>query len=257
MNPQPPYQHYEEALAKEDFFSAIELLKECVTQKTNAVTEWYWLGYALTRVHLHAEAEFYLRRALSALDTATPTAMQTAETYITKASVYALLKEKDICLQHICTALWLKPSLLNSLPQDAVLQNALDKQDWKHIEAIHNTRYFAEQSTKQKWEKTTGLLDKSTDSKVVYTRNAYWTLSLTYNAMENGISLLLQSRQDETDVYLYHMRSEVQNFQWLDTLFAYQDIITNTHWSDLSEALIEVCESVVWEMSDGRRIKIG
>jgi hypothetical protein len=59
------------------------------------------------------------------------------------------------------------------------------------------------------------------------------------------------------DKHLYHFRPLPQATDWLNVLFNFQDTIAENNWSELSEALIEVCESIVWEMPDGRRIKIG
>lgn len=251
------YENYEQALAAHDFFAAIELLKQYVSQKPHAAMEWYWLGYALMRVQLYAEAGLYLRRALLELDAETPLLAQTAEMYVTKASVYALLQEKDICLQHIYTALWLKPALLNTLSQDITLQKTLQTQDWTQIAATQNARHSTEKLTKASWEIISRLPDKMVKCKAVYHHNEHWKLYLEYNPYEHQVSLLMQNIHDESDKHLYHFRPKAQDFTWLDIVFEYQQIITDIQWSILSEALLDVCENMVWEMSDGRRIKIG
>jgi tetratricopeptide (TPR) repeat protein len=251
------YENYEQALASHDFFGAIELLKQYVSQNPHAAMEWYWLGYALMRVHLYAEAGFYLRRALRELDTQTPLFAQTGEIYVTKASIYALLEEKDICLQHIYTALWLKPNLLDTLPQDITLQRILQEQDWKQIHAIQQIRYCQEQLTKHGWESLPRSTERNNAGKSVYNFNPYWELQLLYEPLVNHAVLYLQNRQDAEDRHIYHFRPLPDNQTWLSVLFQSQDNITTQNWSSLSESLIEVCESVVWEMPDGRRIKIG
>ncbi|TAE19294.1 MAG: hypothetical protein EAZ95_02205 [Bacteroidetes bacterium] len=251
-----PYENYEQALAVHDFFAAIELLKQYVSQNPHAIMEWYWLGYSLMRVHLHAEAGLYLRRALRELDSQTPLFAQTAEIYVTKASIYALLEEKDICLQHINTALWLKPQLLEKLPQDITLQKVLQPQDWKQIEATQQLRYCQEQLAKHRWENVLRINEKNVGQSL-YHFNAHWVLQLTYEPLQRQVAILLQNKQDVEDKHLYHFRPLPQATDWLGVLFNFQDTIAENNWSELSEALIEVCESIVWEMPDGRRIKIG
>ncbi len=251
------YDNYEQALSACDFFAAIELLKDHLNQKPHATMEWYWLGYALMCANLYAEAGIYLRRALLELDAETPLTAQTAEIYVTKASVYALLQEKDICLRHIHTALWLKPSLIDSLLQDITLQKIFQPEDWQNITATQNARYYTEQLVKAKWEIIARTPKKMSDCEATYHLNIYWLLHLSYNSHLHQVSLAMQNKEDETDKHLFHFRPIAHDFNWLTIIFEKQSIITHTQWSILSEALIEVCDNLIWEMPDGRRIKIG
>ena len=257
MNPNSLYENYEEALAARDFFAAIELLKQYISQKSNATMEYYWLGYALMSVHLYAEAGLYLRQALLELDAETPLAAQTAEIYVTKASIYALLKEKDICLQHIYTALWLKPTLFDTLKEDVTLQQNLQEHDWKQIQATQYYRFAADIFTQNGWQVAQKSPDRPFLCNTSHVQNPHWELHLTYDAFEHTGSVLLQSKQELSDNYLYHFRPFPNDFTWIDVLSSHQSLAANAYWSNLSESLIEACQTVVWEMSDGRRIKIG
>lgn len=255
--PSFPYENYEQALASHDFFVAIEMLKQYVSQNPHAAMEWYWLGYALMRVHLYAQAGLYLRRSLRELDAQTPESSQNAEIYVTKASIYALLQEKDICLQHLHTALWIKPSLLESLPQDITLQNILQEQDWDNIYATQNIRSCQTYLGKHGWEILPKNPEKMLCLQASYKKNLHWVLVLAYQPLERQGTIQLQNIKDTEDKHLYHFRPQQDSFEWLGILAHCQDRINNVQWSELSEALIEVCDSLVWEMPDGRRIKIG
>ncbi len=244
-----PYNHYEEALACQDFFTAIEMLKQYVSQNPQAAMEWYWLGYTLMRIRLYAQAGLYLRRALREFE-----GQETAEVYITKASIYALLQEKDICMHHIHTALWINPALLDNLPQDITLQGFLQTQDWDNIYAIQNIRNCQAYLTKNSWEAMPRMPEKNFLFQAVFHKNPYWILHLAYEPLERQCSLKLQNIQD---THIYHFRPQADSFAWLGVLTNCQYTITDKQWSELSESLIEVCEAVTWEMPDGRRIKIG
>lgn len=251
------YENYEQALASHDFFVAIEMLKQYVSQNPHAAMEWYWLGYALMRVHLHAQAGLYLRRSLRELDNQTPSATQNAETYVTKASIYALLQEKDICIQHLHTALWINPTLLEDLPHDITLQGILQPQDWENIYTTLRIRNCQDYLTKHGWEIPAKNADKSMTLQAIYKENVYWHLQLDYELIEHQGIILLQDTQDRENKHIYHFRAHKNSFEWLGILVHCPHTITDKQWSELSEALIEVCETVTWEVPDGRRIKIG
>lgn len=269
------------------FWEAIEAYKNALTEGKHQAEIWLQLGICYVKVNRIAEAGMYFLRALQEYDLLFEDQVNIAENNFGKARAYAYLKMEDEMLDVLQKALRVDPNFAETALELPEFQAFLEKEELRellktHIDLLISLQFKGEKINLQELDEQQNELRLlfirilknaewlvedyeelikngiavSPQAKAEYLANSAIRLQLEYYLDEHLIFMEMQSLSDSTDVQAYRLYLKEQLPEVLQILTQYQSTLNMENWADMLEQIIEMCDSVLLEMPDGRKVKI-
>jgi tetratricopeptide (TPR) repeat protein len=282
--------HYEQGLGYqrlENYHAAAECFKKATLIDKHRPESWYEAGFTLIQIQRLAEAGMYLRRALAEYEREIQLEKQKDFNYYQKACALALLNENQEALQALATSVTYNPfyaeiasnslAFIHLYQNDdfqsilreplvkleqmrfrgkKVRQSELSALSWinrqKFLSTLHQEGWKTE-DFKSIWENDQALSPQVT---ALYQRNEALLIQLSYYLDEELIFMEMRNRGNEENSQAYRIYLGQKPDTVLEVITRFQSKVDFQNWEDFMEALIDVCKSLLFEMPDGRKVKV-
>jgi tetratricopeptide (TPR) repeat protein len=281
------YQQGLQYLKLGDYHEASEAFKKAVNYNKNSAEAWQYVGYALSKLNRNAEAGMFLRKALDEYDRRLESNAPKADNYYGKASVLAMLFDKQPALETLHKAVQIEPiyaekavqqnffgffetdadflktiqSPLHILASMRFRGNPLCKSEL-NLAQLHFRQIFLEKMFHGGWK----IQDFSTafennepifpQAQASYVNPQNLSIKLSYYLDEHLVFMELENGLDDEDLQAYRLYKKDKIEELLEVIIAFQEKIDSINWDDFIGELIDVCDSVSFEMPDGRKVKV-
>ncbi len=282
--------HYEQGLGYQhlgDYQAAAECFKKATLLDKNKPEAWYEAGFTLIQVQRFAEAGMYLRRALAEYEREIQLEKQKDFHYYQKACVLSLLNEMAEALEALRASVMLNPFYAEIASQSLAFkcfeeddafydllreplhklkqmryrgkpskQSQLSALAWlnrqKFLSVLKQEGWQIE-DYKALWENDQRLSPQAT---AIYQKNEVLVIQLDYYLDEHLIFMEMKNRGSEDNSQAYRIYLGEKPDTVLEIITQFQAEVNFHNWEDFMEALIEVCKSLLFEMPDGRKVKV-
>lgn len=282
--------YYEQGLSYlkiENYVEAANSFKKASNYQKNHAETWHLAGFALIKQQRQAEAGMYLQRALLEYEHLIVQGVQRDHNFYQKACIHAFFKDKALLLQCLSNALSLDSNLAEVALKEEAFAPYYEDQDFKEVlhahlnrlyklrykgknlrkedlkaEQLEKRRFFIEELKSNQWqtEDFEQLLDSETgvapQAFASYEKNSDLHFAIGYYMDENLIYLELKSRTDQEDVQAYRVYQADDIKALVHVIIQFQDSLKESNWTELIESLVDVCDSLLFEMPDGRKVRV-
>ncbi len=282
--------YYEQGMGYQkigDYQVAAECFKKATLLDKSKPEAWYQAGFALIQIQRFAEAGIYLRRALAEYEYEIQQSYQKDYNYYQKACVLALLNEPQQALSALAISVSFNPLFAEMALQSPVFKKLKEITDFENLleeplEKLQQMR-FRGNKIKQSQLSATDWLNRqkflSTLNHAGWTVEAYQSLwdndqalapqafaryeknndlviELGYYLDEQLIFMELRKSIDDDTQQAYRIYLAQKPDKVLEVMTQFQNQVNFQNWEDFMEALIDVCKSLLFEMPDGRKVKV-
>lgn len=270
-----------------DYLTALELFKKTTSLQKDYAEAWLYAGIALLKMNRQAEAGIFLRRAELEYSKRIENHIQMDFNYYLRACVAALLHEKELLLSSLKEAVRLNPEYGEAALEEELFEMYREEDDflevikpeldfWDAIRykgnklaksdldvfQLQNRFTFLTKLSENDWEiedfeaMFESNISITPQAYAEFTKNESIHIALYYYVDEYLIFMELQNRNFAEDTQAYRLYKKENLESVLNCLIAFQDTVHQDNWEDLIEVLIEVCDAVLFEMPDGRKVKV-
>ncbi|NJL13161.1 MAG: tetratricopeptide repeat protein [Microscillaceae bacterium] len=270
-----------------DYPAAAEAFKKATLHDKNHPEAWYQAGFVLMRLSRHAEAGMYLRRALAEYEQKIAQEYQKDYHLYRKACILALLGDWSPALSALAASVNYNPLYAEYAQQAAEFEKCPDPTTWQDIlalplEKLKSLRYRGQKLQRHElpthtwlhrayfldflalqgwqteayaslWENDLALTPQAS---ALYLHNPALDIRLSYYLDEQLLFMELLHRQEPDNAQAYRIYLQNGPEATLAIIRDFQDQVNYHNWEDFMEALIEVCRSLLFEMPDGRKVKV-
>ncbi len=281
------YQQGKDYWDAQDYQAAADAFKESTKFKKEEAEAWHQAGLCLLKLERHAEGGMYLRRALIEYQKRIEQGLDKSYNLYQEAKLQAIFQDKEACMATLSKSIELHPEQAELVQQEeefAAYQEDTDflemmapflqkstpiryqgnklRKEELNIEQTRNHSVFVLELEKNGWEVEDfqTQLDSETGASpqafAAYTHNEDLHLSLGYHLDENLIFMELGSRKKEAEMQAYRIYKAQDIEELLAVIIEFQEKVDEHNWTELIEALVDVCDSLLFEMPDGRRVRV-
>lgn len=270
-----------------DYTKSSDCFKKAANLNKSSAEAWREAGVTLLKLNRKAEAGMFLMRAMTEYDKKMQNDLHYELILFQKACIFSLLGDMENAFLQWEQAVKLDPLLAEASLKEEYLENLRKKPEFQQLlqaklQHLEQLRYRGkklrinelneEQSYLRKkflnfleekgWQinnyaaELESLFGASPQAGAEYHQNEHLRIQLEYYLDENLVLMELTSRinEEERQSYRLYVKSEI--LPLLEILHSYRSKVNDENWSEMIEALIEVCESVILEMPDGRKVKV-
>lgn len=270
-----------------EFLEAYQSFKRASEISKDFAEAWHYAGIVLLKLHRKAEGGMYLRRADLEYSKRIQKDIEPDYNYYLKSCIWALLEEKENTIEALKEAIHHNPEYAETALSEVLFSFLLDDEDFTALikvsidlldakrykgtkiclndfteEFIENRNLFLQKLHQNGWQiddyemmLEAGLcIAPQASAEFVANENIY--IALHYYLDEGLLYLELQNRMLEDDVQAYRLYKSQNIEELLNVLIDFEQRITKENWEDLVESLIDVCDSVLFELPDGRKVKV-
>ncbi len=282
--------YYEQGMGYQkigDYQVAAECFKKATLLDKSQPEAWYQAGFALIQTQRFAEAGIYLRRALTEYEREIQQSYQKDYNYYQKAAVLALLNEGQQAVSALAISVNFNPLFaemalqspvfqnlrtmpefqqllevpLNKLQQmrfrgEKIRQSQLLATDWLHRQKFLSTLRQAGwivEAYQSLWDNDQALAPQAFAR---YEKNKDLVIELSYYLDAQLIFMELRKSVNDDTQQAYRIYLAQKPDKVLEVITQFQNQVNFQNWEDFMEALIEVCKSLLFEMPDGRKVKV-
>ena len=282
--------YYEQGLSYfelENYLEAATCFKKAANYKKHHAESWHLAGISLIKQQRQAEGGMYLQRALNEYEDRIEKGILRDHNLYQKACIHAFFKDKEPLLQSLKDALSLNSNIAEEALQEVAFKPFYEDEDFlatleTHLKRLYKLRYkgknmrkedlnedqinklkvFIEELNQHDWETEDYEEQLSSDEGVApqafatYENNPHLFFAIGYYIDENLIYLELQSREDEDDIQAYRIYQSEDIKKIILVIIQFQDKLMESNWTDLIEELVDLCDSLLFELPDGRKVRV-
>ena len=274
-------------LELENYMEAANCFKKAINYRKHHAESWHLAGIALIKQQRQAEGGMYLQRALNEYEQRIEKGIQRDHNSYQKACIHAFFKDKESLIQSLKDALRLNSNIAEEALTEEAFKPFFDDEDFieilhAHLNRLYKLRYkgknmrkedlneeqieklklFLEEFKQHKWhtEDFEDLLISeegvAPQAFAIYENNPHLHFAIGYYIDENLIYLELQSRDDEDDIQAYRLYQSENIKEIILVIIQFQDKLMESNWTDLIEELVDLCDSLLFELPDGRKVRV-
>lgn len=139
----------------------------------------------------------------------------------------------------------------DNAPKESIFEKYLANHHWTIDRYLNSddTQSASTDAPPTDWANAPSLLAQ-------YPHNERLNISMSYQCQEHTILLELKSKRNKEEEQAYRIYKKDTIEELLEEIVAYQDQIHEDNWMEFIGVLVDVCDSLLFEMPDGRTVKI-
>lgn len=270
-----------------DYIKAAEVFKKSSSLNKSHAESWHAAGVSLFEVKRQAEAGMYFTRALQEYQLRIDNGDEKAYNLFQTACIQALFRDKEKAIKNLKVAIQLNPQHADQVLQVEYFQDWMEDPQFQealrpslnHLKKIRykgkpltiaelnedqlgKRKIFLNAFQENQWktEDFDQLLHSNAGSSpqafADYQGNPHLMMGVSYHLDEDLFFLELQNRQDQEDEQAYRIYKNANIQEIIQVLVEYQNQLTESNWTELIGALVDYCDSMLFEMPDGRKVRI-
>ncbi|MCU0445266.1 MAG: tetratricopeptide repeat protein [Microscillaceae bacterium] len=270
-----------------EFLAAIDHYKKALDIDPDYAEAWHQLGLVYNQIKRFADAGISYRQALRMYEKRLQNDAPMDYNTFAKAQVLASLHETEEMTYALEKALRMNPYFAKKTLEMLEFKPFLADESFrlliqKHLDLLSTLQYrgsklqkndLTELQTQRRevfiqylrqndwfvedfgamWDSEMTIAPQATAE---YRHNEHIQLFLEYYLDENLLFMELRNRFVESDSQAYRLYIQDQLRDLLQIIHQYQSILNMENWEAMLEQIIEIADSVLLEMPDGRKVKV-